>query len=201
MSSGRGLVHRVVLCWDGMDYIPSRVFHLLTCLEGACCECAHIANTQNREWYYAQKARERLQHAYWTLPDSCMKCAYVEHRPSKEAYNLFLIQEGMNTNLDTKGTQIREQKKYNTQIPIMGSSWCRFHSFQVNFRADRSGLGWLLIKKEGWLNGCTGVISPLPARSSSAGGDKWSIISPNGSASSEHKSIIDAHGGWARSRL
>ena len=45
-----------------------------------------------------------------------MKCAYVEHRPSKEAYNLFLIQEGMNTNLDTKEAEIREQKKYNTQI-------------------------------------------------------------------------------------
>ena len=45
-----------------------------------------------------------------------MKCADVEHGTSKEAYvyNLFLIQEGMNTNLDTKDAQIREQKKYNT---------------------------------------------------------------------------------------
>ena len=46
----------------------------------------------------------------------------------------------MNTNLDTKEAQIKEQKIYNTQILTYGSSWCGFHSFQVNFRADRSGV-------------------------------------------------------------
>ena len=45
-----------------------------------------------------------------------MKCADVEHGATKETYNLFLIQEGMNTNLGTKEAQIREQKKYNTQL-------------------------------------------------------------------------------------
>lgn len=78
-----------------------------------------------------------------------MKCADVEHGATKETYNLFLIQEGMNTNLDTKEAQIREQKIHNTQILIDGSSWCGFHSFQVNFRADRSGFEGLLIKREG----------------------------------------------------
>ena len=40
-----------------------------------------------------------------------MKCADVEQGPSKETYNLFEIQEGMNTNLGTKEAQIREQKR------------------------------------------------------------------------------------------
>ena len=52
---------------------------------------------------------------------------------------MFLIQEGMNTNLDTKEAEIREQKKYNTQIP-MKRRVHGFHSFQANFRADRSGV-------------------------------------------------------------
>ena len=48
----------------------------------------------------------------------------------------------MNTNLDTKEAEIREQKKYNTQIPTcMKGRVHGFHSFQANFRADRSGVG------------------------------------------------------------
>ena len=65
-------------------------------------------------------------------------------------YNLFLIQEGMNTSLDTKEAQIREQKKYNThrflQRRVHGVD---FTVFKLISDLIDQGLEWLLIKREG----------------------------------------------------
>ena len=112
----------------------------------------------------------------------------------RRLYNLFLIQEGMNTNLDTKEAQIREQKIYNTQLFLWwGARGVDFTVFKLISELIDQGLEGLLIKREGWLNGWTGVISPPPHLSSWVDVDKWLIISPNGLASSEHNGIIAAH--------
>ena len=81
------------------------------------------------------------ENAYLIFVRTSMKCADVEQGPSKETYNLFEIQEGMNTNLGTKEAQIREQKRLQYAKFYWGSRRCGFHSSQVNFGADRSGVG------------------------------------------------------------
>ena len=63
---------------------------------------------------------------------------------------MFLIQGGMNTNLDTKEAEIREQKKYKTQIRMKRRVHdVDFTVFRLISELIDPGFEEVLIKREG----------------------------------------------------
>ena len=161
-----------------MDYIPSRVFppinlpRLGSCCGGFTCEISkhfkYFALNARLDipWisleYSVFGSRQNLQeNAYLIFVRTSMKCADVEQGPQRRPTTCLKYRKEWIQISVQKRHKLENKSGYNTPNSIGGVEGVDFTVLKlISELIDQGLLEGLLIKREGWLNGWTGVISP-----------------------------------------
>ena len=106
-------------------------------------------------------SRQNMQeNAYLIFVRTSMKCADVEQGPQRRPTTCLKYRKEWIQISVQKKHKLENKSGYNTPDSIGGVEGVDFTVLKLISELIDQGLEGLLIKREGWLNGWTGVISP-----------------------------------------